>query len=210
MNAHFAAALNAIGDKQLLGVVSVAISLLAYVIYIRETLKKEGIQPHPFSWLLWGFVTSVAALAQHAKGAGPGLWVTAFTAGVCFLIGILTLSKYSWHFSTADWAALLLGLIATGCYAFAKNPTAAAVFATIADVVGYKPTVTKGWLDPSTENATSFFLNSAKFVPAIWALNSYSIATWLYPATLVIVNGAVCVMLIIRRWHLRDTSPRLA
>ncbi len=83
--------------KSFLGGLAVAISVLAYVIYIWQTIKKDGIRPHPFSWLLWGFVTTVATFAQHAKGAGAGLWVTAFTAVVCVIIGTLTLSKNKWR-----------------------------------------------------------------------------------------------------------------
>ncbi|HET6844920.1 MAG TPA: hypothetical protein VFK06_25035 [Candidatus Angelobacter sp.] len=196
------AIISTLENKPFLGALSIAISVLAYSIYIRDTVKKEGIRPHPFSWLLWGFVTTVAAFAQHAKGAGSGLWVTAFTAAICFLIGMLTLSRNDWQFSSSDWYALILGVAATVLYALARNPTAAAILATVADVVGYNPTIKKGWIDPSTENATSFLLNSLKFIPALGALHAYSIATWLYPATLVVVNGAVCVMLVCRRRQL--------
>jgi|SRR6185312_1134310 len=194
--------------KLFLGTLSVLISIPAYAIYIRETIKKDGIQPHPFSWLLWGFVTTIAALAQHAEDGGPGLWVTAFTAVICFLIGILTLSKNDWHFSKSDWTALIVGTIAALLYAFQRNATAAAVLATIADVIAYKPTVTKGWIDPSTETPTSFLLNSMKFIPALAALNSYSIATSLYPATLVVVNGAVWLMLLFRHRQLGRSQER--
>ncbi len=189
----------AIEAKAFLGALAVAISILAYAIYIWHTGRKHSVRPHPFSWLLWGFVTTVAAFAQHAKDAGPGLWVTAFTAAVCFFIGALTLSKNRWRFSTPEWTAFWLGIVAAMCYAGAKNATAAAILATVADVVGYLPTISKGWVDPSSENAMSFFLNSVKFIPAIAALNSYSIATWLYPATLVLMNGGVGLMLVFRR-----------
>jgi hypothetical protein len=192
--------------KSVLGGVSVVIGVFTYGVYISQTLKKQGIQPHPFSWLLWGFVTSVAALAQHADGAGPGFWVTALTAVACFLIGMLTFSKNDWTFSKSDWVALILGGVATAFYALVNNPTAAAVFATVADVIGYKPTVSKGWADPTTENAVSFFLNSVKFIPALVAMNNHSIATSLYPAALVIVNGGVWLMLVVRGRQLRQST----
>jgi hypothetical protein len=190
------------GHKPLLGALSVAISVIAYGIYIWRTAKKEGIQPHPFSWLLWGFVTTVAALAQQAKGAGPGNWVTAFTAVVCFIIGALTLFKHQWRFSRFDWLSLATGVIVLLFYAFTKNPTVSAVLATTADVLGYNSTIKKGWIAPYTDSATSFALNSAKFVPALFALDAYSVATWLYPAALVVVNGGVAIMLVARRWQL--------
>jgi hypothetical protein len=188
------------GIKPVLGAVSVLIGMLAYAIYIRQTTNKmNAILPHPFSWLLWGFVTTVAALAQDVSGAGPGNWVTMFTAAVCFIIAAVALLKKRWQFTVFDWISLATGLVVVLFYIFAKNPTASAVFATSADLLGYNSTIRKGWNDPYTDSVTSFGLNAAKFIPALLALNTYSIATWLYPATLVVVNGAVAVMLAWRR-----------
>jgi len=189
--------------KPALGALSVAIMAVAYAIYISQTAKDHGVQPHPFSWLLWGFVTTVAALAQHAKAAGPGTWVTAFTAGSCFVIGTLTLLKHKWQFSRFDWLSLGTGLAVFAFYLLARDPALSAVLATTTDVAGYLPTLKKGWREPHGDSATSFTLNSVKFVPALFALNSYSVATWLYPATLVVVNAGVATMLLMRRKQLR-------
>jgi hypothetical protein len=195
-----------IEPKQFLGASAIAIGGIAYAIYLWRTAKQGGVSPHPFSWLLWGLVTTVAALAQNATGAGPGLWVTAFTAAVCFLIGVLTLLKNRWSFTTFDWLSLIAGLSVLLLYRLATDPTASTVLATITDVLGYNSTIRKGWLAPHTDSATSFALNSVKFIPALFALKTYSIATCLYPATLVLVNGGVAVMLILRRRQLTQTN----
>jgi hypothetical protein len=199
----------AISAKPTLGVLSIAISVIAYGIYLWQTTKEEGIRPHPLSWLLWGFVTAVATVAQWAKGAGPGYWVTAFTAIACFIIGVLTLRKYKHQFSRLDWIALILGIAAVFWFAFEKNPTAAAVLATIADVLGYYSTVKKGWHYPYSDSPICFALNSIKFIPALFALDAYSVATWLYPATIVIVNGGVAIMLFLRQKAL-SSAPHTA
>jgi hypothetical protein len=182
-----------------LGVLSVVIGGVAYAIYITQTIRKEGVQPHPFSWFLWFLVTLVAYLVQQGQGGEAGSWVTLFTAVICFVIGVLTLLKNHWHFSWSDWFSLGAGLFVLGFYMFAKNPTYSAIFATIADVAGYWPTLKKGWAKPNKDSATSFALNGAKFAVALPALGSYSIATWLYPATITVVNSGVAVMLLARR-----------
>jgi hypothetical protein len=195
-------------SKTALGALSVAISFVAYSIYLWQTIKSEDIQPHPLSWFLWGFVTGVATVAQWAKGAGPGYWVTAFTAIICFIISGITFSQREWRFSRSEYVSLAVGLAAIVWYGFAKNATACAVLATIADVLGYNSTIRKGWEYPHSDSVTSFMLNAAKFIPAIFALNAYSIATWLYPATLVLMNAGVAIMLAVRRDHLKKKSPR--
>jgi hypothetical protein len=81
----------------------------------------------------------------------------------------------------------------------AKSPLWAAIFATAADWAAYYPTIEKGWNEPFNDSVTSFTLNSAKFIPALFALESYSLATWLYPAALVVMNFTVAFGLLVRR-----------
>jgi hypothetical protein len=190
-------------EKSALGILSIAIMAVAYAIYLWQTIRHDEVQPHPFSWLLWGFVTGVVYLVQRTEGGGAGSWVTGFTAIICLLIGGVSFLKHRWKFSRFDWLSLALGVFVFGFYLFTKEPTQSAVLATATDLVGYGSTIKKGWAYPRADSATSFLLNSLKFVPSLFALDSYSVATWLYPLTLVFVNGAVAVMLIARRRHAR-------
>lgn len=192
----------AIAFKPAMGALSVIIMLVAYSIYIWQTARAEGVRPHPFSWFLWGFVTGVVYLVQIAQGGGAGSWVVGFTAAFCLLIGAVSLFKHRWRFSLFDWMSLGAGLLVFGYYLLSKNPTWSAILATTTDVIGYASTIKKGWAEPHKDSATSFALNSAKFVPSLLALGSYSLSTWLYPATLVLMNGAVATMLLLRRRHL--------
>ncbi|MCI5060277.1 MAG: hypothetical protein MRY79_04305 [Alphaproteobacteria bacterium] len=54
-----------------------------YTIYLGET------KPHAFSWLLWGVVTGVGALAQFDLESGPSAWALAFVSVSCLLIAFL-------------------------------------------------------------------------------------------------------------------------
>jgi hypothetical protein len=188
--------------KSLMGASSVAIMLVAYAIYIWQTAREEGVRPHPFSWFLWGFVTGVAYLVQVSRGAGAGSWVVGLTSLICFLIGAFSFFKHPRQFSAFDWLSLATGLAVFGFYLVSRKPTESAILATATDVIGYASTIRQGWREPEKDSATSFALNSAKFVPSIFALNSYSVATCLYPATLVVMNAGVAAMLLMRRKHL--------
>ena len=166
----------------------------------------KGIQPHPFSWLLWGFVTGVAYLVQSDQHGGAGSWVTGFTAVVCFAIGAASLLKHRWLFTRFDWLCLVCGIGVFAFYLITRDPRQSAILATLTDVIGYGSTVKHGWSEPYKDSVSSFALNSLKFVPAIWALDSHTVATSLYPATLVVVNGAVALMLLWRRRQARVKS----
>lgn len=196
----------AITFKSAMGSLSVVIMLIAYSIYLWQTSQKGAVEPHPFSWLLWGLVTGVAYLVQVTQGGGSGSWVVGLTSLICFLIGSFSLLRHRWRFSWFDWLSLGTGLLVFGYYLLSRSPTLSAVLATATDVVGYASTIRKGWEEPHKDSATSFALNSVKFIPALFALESYSVATWLYPATLVIVNAGVATMLLLRRRQGREGS----
>lgn len=189
--------------KPACGVASVIISIAAYTRYLRRTSEEGGIQPHPFSWLPWGLVSTVAFLVQLTQGGGWwGSMVTGITAAACFAIVFQTFRKHDWQFDRFDQFLLALSvgalIIYAYCYLWGKDPTWSAVLATLTDVLGYAPTIRKGWVAPDTDDARSFLWNGIKFVPAVLALGSYSLATVLYPATLVVVNCGVWAMLLIR------------
>lgn len=192
--------------KPAMGVLSVAIMVIAYTIYIWQTTRAGGVRPHPFSWFLWGFVTAVVFLVQTKKGAGAGSWVVGFTAAICLLIGAVSLFKHEWRFSVFDWISLASGLLVFVYYMLSKNPTQSAILATTTDVIGYGSTIKRGWAEPHNDSPISFALNSAKFIPSLFALETYSVATWLYPSTLILMNGAVATMLFLRQRQLRRSG----
>jgi hypothetical protein len=70
---------------------------------------------------------------------------------------------------------------------------------TLVDALGYGPTFVRGWSQPKKDSVASFALNGLKFVPSLMAMDPISFATSFYPATLMVLNGAVAVMLIMRR-----------
>jgi hypothetical protein len=190
-----------------LGAASVAIMVVGYAIYIRQTYLNK-VRPHPLSWVLFASTTGVAYLIQVSRGGGPGSWVMGLTAFVCFAISAL-----SWYmgrrlsYSSRDWIFFAGALLVLGCYVatvhvYKATPAIPAVVATIADVVAYVPTVVKGWSKPHDDSVTSFLFNSAKFLPSVAALGPYTLATHLFPVTLGIVNALVAAMLVLRRLYL--------
>jgi hypothetical protein len=44
--------------KELIGFAAVALAFVAYAPYFRDILRHK-IQPHPFSWFIWGFAASL-------------------------------------------------------------------------------------------------------------------------------------------------------
>ncbi len=187
--------------KPLLGIAAVCLGLLAYIIYIASTLKNK-IKPHAFSWLLWTLTTAIVFTAQMAKGAGAGSWSTGFTCVVCLAIGIISLFKYDKAYALSDILFIGIALLALLPWFLTKNPTVSVVLIASIDVLGYGPTLRKSYYFPHEEKAISFGLNSAKHLLSMLALQNFELATWIYPASQIFMNGLVLVLVLVRKKQL--------
>lgn len=187
--------------KPYFGVTAVCLGLCAYIFYISSTLRNKT-KPHAFSWLLWTLTTAIVFTAQITKGGGAGSWSTGFTCIVCLAIGIISLFKYDKAYSLSDILFISVALLALLPWFFTKNPTASVILIASIDVVGYGPTLRKSYYYPDEENAISFGLNSIKHLFSFLALQNYIVATWIYPASQIFMNGLVVVLLLIRRRQL--------
>ena len=63
--------------KDAMGALAVVITLVAYGIYVWQTLRGEA-RPHPLSWMIFGILTGTAYLVQVDEAAGPaaGSWAS--------------------------------------------------------------------------------------------------------------------------------------
>ena len=75
--------------KDAMGALAVVITLVAYGIYVWQTLRGET-RPHPLSWLIFGILTGTAYLVQRDEAAGAGSWVMGVTAVVCLLLCLMS------------------------------------------------------------------------------------------------------------------------
>jgi len=191
--------------QSLLGAAATIIGIVGYIPYFWNIFLGKT-KPHAFSWLVWTVLTGIAFAAQLSENAGAGAWVTGATVIACFLIFVLALIKGQKTFPSFNWVSLVVAGISLLLWRLTNDPTLSIIMIAIVDAVGYLPTFRKGYRRPNDETATTFALSSLKFIPALFALETHSIATWFYPASLVLMNGAFVVMLLIRRQQIKNQS----
>jgi hypothetical protein len=112
---------------------------------------------------------------------------------------VASLARGERSFSRQEWAFAVAAGAVFVMYFFTKQANLAAALTTVIDALGYGPTFVRGWSYPRKDSVTSFALNSAKFVPSLMAMDPISFATSFYPATLLVLNAAVAIMLSMRR-----------
>ena len=184
--------------KYLIGVIAVLLTFVGYVPYIRDTIKGKT-KPHVYSWFLWGFVTIIAFALQVSGNAGIGSLVTLAAALVSFVIFALGLRNGKKDITKADTAFFIAALIAIVIWVFAKQPVLSVILISTIEMLGFVPTVRKSWNKPHSETLFTYELNAFRHGLSIFALQRYSIVTWLYPVTWTLANGLFSIILLIRR-----------
>jgi hypothetical protein len=188
---------------------STAITITGYCFYLSQMYPPPGgtpAKPEPLTWVLFGFLTGTGWLIQVAQGAQAGSWCLGISAFACFIIAGWSFLKFKWTFDIFHGAVAIGALALFGISLFARNnphlAMASAITATVADLVSYGPTFKKAWRHPDEDSVTNFVFNSVKCIPALLALQSYSVATMIYLLMLTIVNGGFAVFLLFRRWQI--------
>ena len=134
--------------KDPMGALAVVITLVAYGIYVWQTLRGEA-RPHPLSWLIFGILTGTGYLVQVDQAAGPGSWVMGITAIVCLALCLMSFWRGERAFPWYEWAFLAAAAVIFVFYLWSRQPTIAAVLASIVNVLGFGPTLTKAWRRPA-------------------------------------------------------------
>ena len=186
------------GWRDALGLLSVALAILAAIIYIAQTLRGE-VRPHPLSWFLFGILSLTGFLVQRGEGVRQGSWTLLAMTVICFLFVAASVARGERSFSRREWAFLVAGGAVFVVYLLTRQSNVAAALTTLVDALGYGPTFVRGWSQPKKDSVASFALNGVKFVPSLMAMDPLSFATSFYPATLLVLNAAVAIMLVWRR-----------
>ena len=185
-------------SKEFFGFLAVAFCLINLGLY-SITILKGKTKPHAFSWLLWAVVMGTVCVAQFLNNAGAGSWQTGVSALMCLAIGILALFYGERKGTLTDWIAIGLAVSAIPIWLITKNAMLSVVLLTIIDGLGFYPTFRKGYVLPHEENVWRPFRATLSFAAAFLAIEHYSFTTALYPASMILIEFCLGVMLVARR-----------
>ncbi|MBB1489192.1 hypothetical protein [Oceanospirillum sediminis] len=173
--------------------VAILLTFVAFVPYIRSILA--GItKPHVFSWVIWGTTTVIVFFAQLEAKGGIGAWPIGVSGAITTFIAALAFIKCSdISITRTDWLFFLSALASLPFWYFTSDPLWAVVVLTAVDLLGFGPTIRKAYDFPHEENIPFFLLFMARNTFALLALESYSVATALFPLSV----SCACLFLLI-------------
>lgn len=184
--------------KNTIGVIAVLLVFIGYIPYFRSIFTGRT-RPHIYSWFVWGFVATIVFALQISNRAGAGAFVTLAAAVLSFSVLLLSLRHGKRDITKTDTVFLVLALLVIVIWLFAKQPVFSIMLASTIDFLGFFPTIRKSWKDPYSETIIFYLINSIRFTLAIFALQTYTIVTALYPSLWLSINTVFVLMLITRR-----------
>ncbi|MBC7459674.1 hypothetical protein H7200_03115 [Candidatus Saccharibacteria bacterium] len=181
-----------------LGILTIIIALMSYGFYLRDMFKGKT-KPHSVTWFIWGLLNSFIFFEQINNGAGEGAWVTGTAAVANILIFILSLKYGEKRITKLDVFCLVSAIAILVFWLQTADTVPAIILACVIFIVGFIPTITKAWRRSQEETTVTFALNGLKFFIALFALQSFTIVTALYPIVLMVLNGGFALFLVVRR-----------
>ncbi len=189
-------------EKEVLTTIGLIITFIGYSAYIYSIFKGET-RPHPFSWIIWGLLTTIGFFAQVADNAGPAAYITGVSAAFTFFIAIIGYYKRADIVITrADWITFVFAILAIPLWLVTDTPLYSVILITVIDAIAYYATFAKTWHRPNQELPLLTIAATVKFSLQLFALHNYSVITVLYTLSLVIMNLAFLGVLYGRRWVL--------
>lgn len=185
--------------KDLLAAAGIVVTVAIFAPYVRDILRGTT-RPHVFSWVIWALGTAVVFFAQLAGGAGVGAWAIGVSAAITATVAVLAwLRRGDMVITRTDWAFFVAALSALPCWFLTADPLWAVVILTVVDLVGFGPTIRKGWSHPRDESASFFALAAFRNLLVVLALEHYSTTTVLFPAAVGLGCALLAAMLLWRR-----------
>lgn len=191
--------------QEIIGIVTVILAIGLHIPYLIGSIKGT-ITPHPFTWILWTALTFIIFFAQFFDGAGPGAWGTGAVAIICLSIVFVSLKNGFENIKKIDVILFVTGLLSIPLWLITNDPTLSVILVVIIDLIAFIPTFRKSYLKPYEEPIYLYGLNVLRHGLSLFAIVNITIATTLFPFTVMLANGFLALFLFWRRRSMRELN----
>ncbi len=178
--------------------IGIVIGLVSYGFYFYGIYRGKT-KPHVFTWFVWTILNGIVFFAQIYKGGGFGSWIVGVNALSCLAVTIAAIIYGEKHITRADWFSFFGALSGIALWLITKNPLLAVILSSVVDIFAIIPTFRKSYYKPQEENALAFTFDTIKFALSLFALKSFNLTTVFYPASVVLIDSVLVLMILIRR-----------
>jgi len=163
--------------KTLFSLISGVFSAGAYVPYILAILKKGStVRPNRASWFAWWVIDVSASTALWAAGAYMALpMFIAFSVGSTFIL-YLSIKRGEGGFTPLDLGCIATAVAGVLLWLKSGDPVLAIIALMASAIAATLPTIKKSWLDPESEDLTTWSLFMSGGFFATLAINEANFA----------------------------------
>lgn len=175
------------------------INLVGCVSYAWDTFRGKT-KPNRVGWSLWATAPIVAFAAEVTQGVKLQSFVT-LSAGLGPLLVLLASfadRKAYWKIKPFDWYCAALSLTALVLWLVTGKGDIAIFFSICADLLACLPTAVKAYSNPETESSNAFVAGFFGTILGLLTIQHWTFANYAFPAYLVIVNGGLAGLIILR------------
>lgn len=158
--------------------ISLAVSLVANFVYIRETLLGKT-KPDRASWFVWALIPLIASFLVFIEGelySAVPLFISGFTSFLVFLSSFFNKNAY-WKFDKIDIYCLLSAVIAIGFWLLCEDVMWATFFIIVAQFISFIPTYIKSWKLPYSENLSVYYSGVLNTLLSLIVLKEFNFNT---------------------------------
>lgn len=184
--------------KEIVAFVAAGLAIIGNVPYLLDVFKKK-VKPHPYTWLVWSIVSGVTFFGQVAKGAGVGAIPTGASEIFTIIIFLFSIRYGFKNIKKKDTLFLVIALLGLIPWALTKDPTISVIIVVSIDLIAFIPTLRKTSKHPKTENHILYSMNATRHFLALFALESYNVATMLHSLTMIVVNSFMSYLILRKR-----------
>ena len=192
--------------KLLSGLLATVFATTCFLPYIRDIVRRKT-APHIYSWLVWSILQTVGVIAMLSDNARFGVCRLAVGSVFCTAIFLSCLRYGTKNITKLDTLCLIGALSVIAFWVFQKNAFRSILLITCVDLMGFIPTMRKGYEQPWSETSSLYYLGTISNIFSLLALSRYTPTTVLYLASLIVTNVCCVIILATRRRQLMS-KPR--
>lgn len=192
----------------LLGIMSGALSILGYIPYIIDTIRKRT-QPERASWLIWSTIGTISFLSQVSEGATDSLWFAGVQVSGTITIFVLSVRLgYGQYLSPKNRVVFSIAMCGVVAWYLTDSAVYALMISIAIGLLGGVVTIQKAYEDPDSETLSTWVLALLASVFAILAVGELDWVLLAFPLYLLTLYTAIVAAILYRRHpKLRSGQP---
>lgn len=167
-------------------------NLIGSLFYLKNIIK-GNIKPNLVSWFIWVLAPFIGVFFQFKAGVGLSFWgvfMAGFSSLIIFIISILK-RNVSWKINTFDMVCGFFSVMSLVLYVLTHNISVSILFAIIADILAYIPTIRKSWQFPETESGSTYIGGVINNILSLLIIKNWIFPIYSFNISILIFNLVV-------------------